>query len=204
MIVVIPSQQTAVQLSTVAVFEAPDPWSGMVPAEWTLSVYRVIAGADMNLFAQYAAEKQRETVDALSLDPDDTLGIRSSAQAQYHLLPRAMVPLWQQGKIPTVALPRLAAEMEPKLRRNGYAYYSPAAGRRWIRPAGWLCVAGGALAVLAGLFNNYVRHVQDSGEVAGLIMVGIIFLACAAAFLLLGRNGARVSRRQQQQILAML
>ncbi|WP_419804858.1 hypothetical protein [Terriglobus sp.] len=202
MILVI-SQQTAVELSTVTNFGTPDPWNGMQPAHWKLSVYRITTGGNQDLFAKYAAEKQRETVDGLNLDADDTLGLRSSAQANYHLLPRAMVRLWQQGKIPTEALPRLAAQMEPKLKRNPYAYIAPSAGRRWMRPFGWLCFAGGLFCVLAGLFNNYVRHVQDSGLVAGLIMTGIIFLACAAAFLLLGRAGGR-SPRQEQQILALL
>ena len=197
------SQQAAVQLSPVSEFEAPDPWSGGKPARWTLSVYRIVSGANQNLFRQYAAEKQREAADGQNLDPDDTLGIRVGAQ-QYHLLPRAMVRLWQQGRVPTEALPQLVAEMEPKLRRNGYAYFSPATGRRWMRPFGWLCFAGGLFCVLAGLFNNYVRHVEDSGLVAGLIMCGFILLACAAAFLLIGRSGRGVSQRQTRQILELL
>ena len=159
--ILVVSQQTAVRLSAVEAFEAPDPWSGGQPARWTLSVYRVVAGGNLNLFAKYAAEKQRETANGQDLDADDTLGIRAGAQ-QYHLLPRAMVRLWQQGKIPTEALPRLVAEMEPKLRRNGYAYFSPAAGRRWMRPFGWASFVGGFLCVAAGLFNHYVRHVEDS------------------------------------------
>ncbi len=106
--------------------------------------------------------------------------------------------------VPTEALPRVVAQMEPKLRSNGYAYFSPAAGRRWMRPFGWLCFVGGLFCVLAGLFNNYVRHVEDSGLVAGLIMCGIIFLLCAAAFLLIGRPGRGVSQRQTRQILELL
>ena len=204
MFIVVPSQQTAIQLSTVAAFEASDPWSGMQPARWTLSVYRVIAGSDRNLFAKYAAEKQRETVDGQNLDADDTLGIRADARANYHLLPRAMVRLWQQGRIPTESLPRLAAQMEPKLKRNPYAYFLPGAGRRWLRPFGWLCFVGGSFSVLAGLFNNYVRHVEDSGLVGGLIMLGVVFLVCAAVFLLLGRSRGRVSGRQERQILELL
>ena len=198
------SQQIAVQLSTVEMFEAPDPWSGMQPARWTLSIYRVIAGNDRGLFTQYAADKQRETRDGKNLDPDDTLGIRAEAQAKYHLLPRAMVRLWQEGKVPTEALPRLAAAMEPKLRRSPYAYVSPGAGRAWMRPFGWACLLGGAIAVLAGLFNNYVRQVEDSGLVAGLILLGVIFLMCAAAFLLLGSAGRGGSKAQEREILAML
>ena len=200
---VVLSEQTAVQLSTVAVFGAADPWGGMRPATWTLSVYRVVSGSDRDLFATYAAERQAETVDGQNLDPDDTLGIRSGTQP-YHLLPRAMVRLWQQGKVPTEALPRLVAQMEPELRRDRFAYISPAAGRHWLRPFGWICLAGGLFSVMAGLVNNYVRHVEDSGLCAGLVMLGVILLACAAAFLLLGRPGRGVSQRQTRRILEML
>ncbi|WP_419804859.1 hypothetical protein [Terriglobus sp.] len=189
-------QLIPIQLQTVANFTAPDPWNGSVPAQWKLSVYRMTAENNRALYAKYSAEKQLESADGQNLDREDVLGIRSSVDGLYHILPVALVRLWQQGRVPNAQLPALIAALEPRLKRKDF--YDPAAGQRWPRYIAYGMAGFGALiaAVGAWLFISSL----SSGSPGMFGMFGV--WACLGVAVLYGVIAAvllqRISLRERK------
>ena len=139
-----------VQLGTVEVFPASDPWNGNAPAQMTLSVFRMVAANDVGLYKQYSADAMQTTVTGRDLDKTDVLGLVSSLDARYHILPIAMVKLWQAGKLRTEQLPAMLAQNEGRLSRTDF--YFPGLGR-----TGMLIYSGvvGGLGLLFLLLTLY-------------------------------------------------
>ncbi len=191
-----------IQLWTVAVFRAPDPWNGNASAEWVLSVYRMTAARNRELYATYSVERQGETATGQNLDREDVLGIRSSADGLYHVLPIGMVRLWQKGQLPNGALPRLIAAMEPQLTRDDF--YAPQLGRRWPTV---LAVCIGLLGCLFLLPGLYVLITALPGVSGGaLILLGFAALYLGIAAFSIGRRRRQQSRiaGQERDFLALL
>lgn len=198
-------QLIPIQLQTVGVFSAPDPWNGGVLAEWTLSVYRMTAESNRNLYVNYSAEKQREFADGQNLDREDVLGIRSSMDGLYHILPVALVRLWQQGRVPNVQIPALIAAVESRLTRIDF--YDPAAGQAWRRYIGYGIGAFGMFFAGVGVLS-VVNDLHTGFSV--MVSLGVwfgmaaFFWAIAAGLLWwLSRQQKRVAA-QEAEIAAML
>ena len=198
-------QLIPIQLQTVDVFTAPDPWNGNAMAQWTLSVYRMTAENNRNLYVNYSAEKQRESADGQNLDREDVLGIRSSVDGLYHILPAAMVRLWQQGRVPTVQLPGLIAAVEPRLGRRDF--FDPVANQPWRRYIAYGMIGLGALFAAGGVWS-FVTSPRDGTFVEfGLwVWFGLAIFLCivgSALLLFLTRLQQKLAAREAE-IAAML
>lgn len=149
-----------VQMETVTSFSAPDPWNGKAPALMTLSVYRMVNDRYANFFAPNAARAQQMAVSGKALKTGEVLGLRSSLDGRYHMLPIAITRLWQKDRLKTDDLPRIVAEAECGLPTSDYF------SRRLtplMKVLGWVIAGFGGLllgvAALAWLLGAPRSHI---------------------------------------------
>ena len=109
-----------VQMATVTSFSAADPWNGKRPSLMTLSVYQMVNERYSHLLAAQSAQAVQTASSGLALKINEVLGLRSSVDGRYHMLPIAVTRLWQKQGIRTEDLPRILAEVESGLPTSDY------------------------------------------------------------------------------------
>ena len=140
-----------VQMATVTSFNAPDPWNGNRPALMTLSVYRMVNDRYVKLFAPQSAKAMQTASDGKTLSAAEILGLRSSVDGRYHMLPTSITRLWQKRAIRTEDLPRIVAEVERNLPTSDYS--SARLNPRLFKPVSWVFAGLGALLLLVAAFT---------------------------------------------------
>lgn len=164
-------------------FMARNPWEA--DDRGPFEVYRHFIGGAMPL---HAAADERSRL--------QTYTLRLPGGVLDRPLPDSLVALWLAGKVPDERLPRLLAELEPRLKRSDFATHealnpTQRAVRRWI-PLG-----GGAFIAVLG-----VSEIRDRAGV-GLAMLVAGALIAAVAWLL-GRRFSSRRRSQERWILEQL
>lgn len=109
-----------VQMATVTSFSAADPWNGQRLTLMTLSVYRMVNDRYTQLFAAQSAKAMQTASPGTALKINEALGLRSSVDGRYHMLPISVARLWQKKAIRTEDLPRILAEVESSLPTSDY------------------------------------------------------------------------------------
>ncbi len=109
-----------VQMATVTSFSAPDPWNAQRPSLMTLSVYRMVNDRFAQLLSAQSAVAQQTASSGTALKVSEVLGLRSSLDGRYHMLPISVARLWQKKAIRTEDLPRILAEVERNLPTSDY------------------------------------------------------------------------------------
>ncbi len=140
-----------VQMATVTSFNAPDPWNGDRPSLMTLSVYRMVNDRYVKLFAPQSAKAMQTASDGMTLSAGEALGLRSSVDGRYHMLPTSITRLWQKRAIRTEDLPRIVAEVERNLPTSDYS--SARLNPRLFKPVSRGFAGLGALLLLVAAFT---------------------------------------------------
>ncbi len=139
-----------VQMATVTRFSANDPWNGKQPSLMTLSVYRMVNDRYSQLFAAESAKAMQTGSSGTALKINEVLGLRSSIDGRYHMLPISVARLWQKQAIRAENLPGILAEVESSLPKSDYfsVRLNPA-----IKVVSWMLAGLGLLMLsVAALF----------------------------------------------------
>ncbi len=133
-----------VQMATVMSFSANDPWNNGRSSLMTLSVYRMANVRYSSVYAAQSAKAMQTAASGTALKVNEVLGLRSSIDGRYHMLPISVARLWQKKVISTEDLPRILAKVEYSLATSDYFSwrFSPA-----MKVLGWI-IAGLGLAML--------------------------------------------------------
>jgi hypothetical protein len=115
-------------------FTAPNPWTGNARETWTLNLYVLTSETfATSVRWQYIQKEQKRTEDAATrrarvqngkLKTGQTIGFES-ADGRKHMLPRALVELWQAGEVADAALPGLMKQLEPEMKKSDFRMYRP-------------------------------------------------------------------------------
>jgi len=106
------------RVKTLGSFPAPDPWNNQRPSDFTIEAHR--------LLPKNAAHAPRDT------GPPYILGIRSEIDGAVHLMPESLSELWNTGRAPAEALPRLLHTIEPSLKNTDFRFYLHATRHLWM------------------------------------------------------------------------
>jgi hypothetical protein len=96
------------RVRTEARFQAPDPWNGGAPAEFSIETY------------YYVPEHVREVSCPWRWGSTPLHGLRSGIDGVERFLPDALSHLWKVGKVAAEALPGLLREIEPDLAQTDF------------------------------------------------------------------------------------
>ena len=94
------------QLRTLGHFTAPDAWHGICPRQFTIEEYVMMPS------------RSAQVVDTSQYP--HRVGLRADADGSQHMLPEALVELWQRKQVPVERLPQLAHWIGPRLRRGDF------------------------------------------------------------------------------------
>lgn len=93
------------QIRTLGQFTAPDPWHGIRPRQFTIEEYVMMPPG----LAQVDTSRYPHRV-----------GLRVDADGSEHMLPEALVELWQSKQVAVERLPELAHCIAPRLRKGDF------------------------------------------------------------------------------------
>jgi hypothetical protein len=156
-----------VQMATVTSFSAPDPWNDNRPALMTLSVYRMTNDRYSGLLANQSADAIKTASSGTALKINEVLGVRSSVDGRYHMLPIAITRLWEKKAVRTEDLPRILVEAERGLPTSDYFSVRSNSG---MKAAVWLMCGLGllmfALSVFIWALGPSASHIERDMTVA--------------------------------------
>lgn len=120
--------------------DEPAPTSSSTVEEWNIETYRLAAPGTKILRPGMMG----------MVDRVDRLAIKSEADGCPRMLPEVLGFLWQNGEVPSAALPELLHRLEPELR--GKRNFDPVLGRSraWARMTAW--GFGAVVALLLSAF----------------------------------------------------
>jgi hypothetical protein len=134
------------RLRTLETFTADDPATGG-SAQWDLDLHKMVPKG---------APALREG----AVWGKDVLAVRSRADGIDRFLPEALHELWKRQRVPSPALPRLLAEIEPSLRSGDFAPLLHLRTHRWLAAIfGVLALVMAAVAVRAAMSGR--EHVMS-------------------------------------------